>query len=308
MKAVRIHEYGGADVLRVEDVPVPAPGPGQVLLKVEACGINPLDAWFRSGHLAGRLPRALPFTPGWDVAGTVVAAAEGVTGPAKGDRVMGILNFLGEGAYAEFAVADAARLIARPDGLQPVQAAAAMTPGLTGLQMIDKALSLGACKRILLLGALGAVGRAAMAAAVENRLQVTAMVRPGREEEALQLGAHEVVSGEDTQRISALEGHFDVILDTIGPQAVARWENALAPGGIVLSVVPMPPFRFSRQDVKAAGIAVQPDTARLAALATMVACAKVTLPAIEVLTLREARLAHEILPGASGRKFVLVPG
>src|SRR5206468_6714197 len=107
MRAVRVSGYGGPEVLQVEEIPTPIVGPGQVLLKVIACGINPLDAWFRSGHLAGRFARALPYTPGTDVVGTVVARGDGAGAFEAGETLMGVLPVLGDGAYAEYVLADA---------------------------------------------------------------------------------------------------------------------------------------------------------------------------------------------------------
>ncbi|SCW94265.1 NADPH:quinone reductase [Sphingobium faniae] len=305
MKAVRVNAYGGPDVLKLEEVPTPMPGPGQLLLKVLACGVNPLDAWFRSGHLSARFERPLPYTPGTDVVGAVARCGDGVTAFAVGDRVMAILPVLSDGGYAEYATADAASLAALPDGLDPAQAVAAMTPAITGRQMVDKALVHGPCAHMLILGALGGVGRAAVATALARGIAVSAVVRPGREKEACAIGAEPV----DPAHVAALDGAFDVILDMMGPQAVAPWEAALAPGGLVVSVVPLPPASFSRQDVTLTHFAFSPDAAVLAETADMMRSGKITGPQIEMLALDDTARAHELLlTGAGGRKFVVVPG
>lgn len=308
MKAVRVPEYGGPEVLRIEDMARPVPARGQVLLKVSACGVNPLDVWFRQGHLAGRYPRALPYTPGTDVVGIVSASGEDVSSIAVGDRVMGILPFLSDGGYAEYVVADAERLIPLPDGLDPTRAAAIMTPGVTGLQMFEKALSFGPCERALILGATGAVGRAVAAAAIAHGAEVTALVRPGREDDARALGARNVETGSDPARVAALAGTFNAIFDTIGPEAVAPWEEALAENGVAVSVVPLPPAQFARQDASAIGFAFSPDAATLARAAELTRAGQLTSPPVEVVALEEvARIHPFVLGGGGGRKFVVAP-
>lgn len=308
MKAVRVHEYGGPEVLLVEDVAVPAITADELLIEVRACGINPLDAWFRSGHLAARIPRPLPYTPGADIVGIVTQRGANVRTFAVGDWVMGILTPLADGGYAEYVAADAGRFAALPAGLNPVRAAAGMTPGVTGLQMVDKALSIQDCRHVLLLGALGAVGRAALARAIEKGIQVTAVVRFGREEEVLALGAANVLTGESAPPAGKILGTFSCILDTVGPQAVAPWEQALAADGVVVSVVPLPPPAFSRTDITMVPFAYSPDPQSLTKAAEFMQSGHFGERAIETLTLNETHKAHMVLPSsAGGRKFVVTP-
>src|SRR5438445_387146 len=124
MKAIRVHRWGGPEVLQLEEVPAPTPGPGQVVVRVEAAGINFIDVYQRTGHY--KTP--LPFTPGQEAAGTVTAVGPGVTAPRVGDRVAytGVL-----GAYAEYAVVPADRVVALPDAVSAEQGAAAMLQGMT---------------------------------------------------------------------------------------------------------------------------------------------------------------------------------
>ena len=308
MKAVRVHEYGGAEVLVVEDVPVPALAADHLLVKVRACGINPLDAWFRSGHLAARFPRPLPYTPGSDVVGTVAQRGSNVTSFEVGDWVMGILPPLADGGYAEYVVAEAGRFAALPAGLDPVRAAAGMTPGVTGLQLLDKAMSIRNCRHILLVGALGAVGRAAMIRAVEKGVQVTAVVLSGDEHKATLLGAENVLTADSLPPAGEIAGRFDCILDTAGPEAVAPWEQGLAAGGVVISIVPLPPASFVRTDIEMMPFAYSPDPQSLTEAAKLIQSGKLGDPGIETLSLHETGKAHALLPGAAGgRKFVVVP-
>lgn len=308
MKAVRVGDYGGPEVLKVEDVPMPVTGAGQLLLKVVACGINPLDAWFRSGHLSARFARPLPYTPGTDVVGTVVERGEGADQFAVGDTVMGVFPVLSDGGYAEYAVADQERMTAVPEGLDPTLAAASMTPAITGVQMVEKAMSLGPCERMLIIGALGGVGRAAVVTALAQGISVTVSVRPGREDAARALGVQQVVTNEDAAHPDTLGGLFDVVLDLVGPDQVALWENAIAQNGKVVSVVPMAPATFARTDVSFTSFAFSPSAESTNAVATMLRDGTLTVPDIEVLGLDETGKAHAVLPAqAAGRKFVVVP-
>lgn len=308
MRAVRVSVYGGPEVLHVEDVPMPCAGNGQLLLKVIACGINPLDAWFRSGHLAPRFPRPLPYTPGADVVGIVVERGEGAGSFQVGETLMGILPVLCDGGYAEYVVADAERMIAVPQGLDPVLAAAGMTPGITGVQMVERALSLGACDSILILGALGGVGRAAVATALAHGIAITASVLPGREDAARALGVQQVVTGDAGGHAKAQEGGFDVVLDLVGPEAVLPWERAIAAHGTVISAVPRAPASFERHDVNFFPFAYSPTAEATQTVARMLADGKLTISDIEVLGLDDTGKAHALLPGkAGGRKFVVDP-
>jgi NADPH:quinone reductase len=308
MKAVRVSEYGGPDVLQVQEMPMPAVGRGQLLLKVSACGINPLDAWFRSGHLAPRFPRPLPYTPGADVVGTVVERGQGAETFAVGDMLMGVLPVICDGGYAEYVVADEERMIALPEGLDPIVAAAAMTPGITGVQMVEKALSLGNCERMLILGALGGVGRAAVVTALARGIAVTASVLPGREAAARALGVQTVVTADDAARPEALGDRFDVVIDLIGPDHVLPWERVIAPNGRVISAVPVPPTASERTDISFTPFAYSPDAESTRKVAKMLRGGTFTVPDVEVLGLGEIGRAHAVLPGrAAGRKFVVDP-
>lgn len=308
MRAVQVTQYGGPEVLQVQEVPMPTAGPGQLLLKVVACGINPLDAWFRSGHLAPRFPRPLPYTPGADVVGTIIERGDGASKFAVGDMIMGVLPVICDGGYADYVVADEERMTVIPKNLDPAMAAAAMTPGITGVQMVERAISLGTCERILILGALGGVGRAAVATALAHGISVTASVLPGREDAARALGIKQVVTVLDAARPEALGGAFDVIIDLIGPDHVLPWESAIAPYGKVISAVPQPPASYQRGDISHNPFSYSPNAETTNKVAMMLRDGSFTVPQVEVVGLDEIWKAHAVLPGrAAGRKFVVEP-
>ncbi|RJG00649.1 NADP-dependent oxidoreductase [Noviherbaspirillum sedimenti] len=306
MKAIRIHEYGGPEYLRFEDCPIPTPAAGQVLVKVEACGVNPVDAWFRSGHLKAHFARPLPFIPGWEVAGTIVETGVGVTRLTVGERVFGMLNFAADGAYAEYVVTDASRLSPIPSNMTSVDAAALPIAGLTGVQLVETVLDCRPGDRILIAGALGAVGRAAVHAAQLRGARVIAGVRKNRLAEARQLGADDYLAIDDPDAVAQLAGAIQSIVDTVGPAALAPLYGTVAPGGKIVTVVPLPTAPADPDRLAIERHSVKPDPDRLAKLAEDVVGGKFALPDINVLALSDAENAHSLMAkGGLRRKFVL---
>jgi len=155
MKAVVLHEYGGPEKLKVEDVPDPVAGPGEVLVRVAASSVNPIDFKLRGGSYREYFPLQLPAILGRDISGTVRAIGSGVTGFAPGDRVMA----LGDKAYAELAVVKAEDLAHVPEGLDLVEAAALPLVTLTGEQLISRGVNIQRGQTVLVTGAIGGVGR-----------------------------------------------------------------------------------------------------------------------------------------------------
>lgn len=155
MKVVRFHEHGGPEVLRYEDVADPVLGRGQVLLRVLAAGVNYADATRRKGGSSYPRPTPLPFTPGSEVVGTVETLGEGVTGVARGTTV---LAWLGQGGYAEWAVADAADLLPVPPDVNPVEALSLIVQGLSAALILKGSARLQASESVLIEGAAGGVG------------------------------------------------------------------------------------------------------------------------------------------------------
>ena len=155
MKAIRFHEHGGPEVLRYEDVPDPVPGPGQVLLRVLASGVNYADATRRTGGSSYPRPTPLPFTPGSEIVGVVENLGDGVTGIERGATVMA---WLGQGGYAELAVADAADLLPVPAGVKPIEALSLIIQGLSAALILKGSARLQAGESVLIEGAAGGVG------------------------------------------------------------------------------------------------------------------------------------------------------
>ena len=156
MMAWRVHEYGPPDVMRFERIPRPDPGPGVVLVKVEAVGVGPWDGWIRAGK--GASPQPLPLTLGSDLAGRVIAVGPGVSRPRVGDQVYGVTNPEFLGAYAEYALASAAMVASKPTMLSYTEAASVPVVAVTAQQALFDQAQLKAGRTVLIHGAAGSVG------------------------------------------------------------------------------------------------------------------------------------------------------
>ncbi|WP_193612939.1 NADP-dependent oxidoreductase [Nocardioides lijunqiniae] len=269
MKAVRFHEFGDPQVLRYEDVETPTPGPGQVRLRVAATTFNSVEGNIRAGYMQGPIPVALPHTPGLDVAGTVDALGEGVSGWAVGDAVIGFLPMVGDGAAAELALAPAEALAAAPTSIPLTDAAALPLVGLTAWQALFEHAGLKAGQRILVNGASGAVGGYAVQLAHEAGAHVIATADQRSRQHVLDLGADEVVDHAATEVAAAIDQPVDVLLNLapIEPQTFAALAARVADGGVVVSTtVWMPAPGDEARGVRAIDLYVRSDADQLAGL------------------------------------------
>ncbi|MGC7100204.1 NADP-dependent oxidoreductase [Amycolatopsis lurida] len=230
MRAARIHEHGAPGVIRIDEIPRPAPGPGQVLIEVAATSFNPTEVALRSGLLRELVPLTLPLTLGWDVAGTVVELGAGVDTHAIGDRVVGWID----GAAAEFAVADAGALVTAPRGVPLADAAALPLAGLTAWQAIERA-AITAGERVLINGAGGGIGGFTVQLARKAGAKVLATASPRSAAKVREQGAEQLVDYTATTLEEALDGPVDVVLHLVG--APEHEADALVRlGGRIVSV------------------------------------------------------------------------
>ena len=233
MKAIRVHAPGGPEALRYDEVERPAPGPGQVLVKIEAAGVNFVDVYNRTG----RYPVSLPFTPGQEAAGSVAAVGPGVAEPNVGDRVA-YANILG--AYAEYAVVPADRVVVLPNGVSVKQAAAAMLQGMTAQYLATSTYPLKPGNACLVHAAAGGVGLLLCQIAKLRGARVLGTVST-REKAALArgAGADEVIlyTEEDfetgVKRLTNGAG-LQVIYDSVGKTTFEKGLNCLAPRGMMV--------------------------------------------------------------------------
>jgi NADPH2:quinone reductase len=293
MKAATLHRYGDPDVLELEDIARPEPAAGEVLVRVEAAGINPVDVKTRRGQgIAGRL-KGFPVILGWDVAGVVEALGAGVTEFAVGDRVYGMIRFPEEGkAYAEYATAPAAHLARAPQSLTPVEAAAVPLAALTAWQALE-ALDLQAGETILIHAAAGGVGHFAVQLAHQKGAHVIGTASAAKEAFVRGLGAERV--------IDYTQGPFeekaqdvDAVLVTVAGEVRERSPAVLRPGGRLISIVGLPTnAEAAKAEGRTAGaIMVHPDAGQLQEIASRIDRGDLKPTVSAVFPLAEAAAAH----------------
>jgi len=301
MKAIVLHAYGSYENLRYEDAPDPAPKAGELLLRVHATSVNPVDWMHRSGVIRAFLPIAFPYILGLDVAGTVEALGAGVTGFSVGDRVLAVAYH----AYAELCVAPANLVAKMPDGLDFTAAAALPLVTVTGDQLARVAAKAAPGKTVLVTGALGGVGRSAVFAAVESGATVIAGVRGRRIEEAKKLpGITQVVALDDDQAIAALPP-LDAVADAVGHEVAKKVITKVKPGGAFGCFPGAREAVATRSDLEVKMLVAQLDGATTRKYAEAVAAGKLVIPVTRVLPLADAGEGHKLAESGAGGKIVL---
>ncbi|GHG07866.1 NADP-dependent oxidoreductase [Streptomyces hydrogenans] len=269
MKAISYRRYGGPEVLEYGELPDPKVGPDEVLVRVRAAAVNPVDWKAQAGYLDGMIDAVFPVVPGWDVSGVVVRPGVSVTEWAEGDEVMGYVreDFLAHGTFAEYVAAPVRTLARKPRNLSFEEAAALPLAGLTAYQALRTALSVREGETVLVLAAAGGVGSMAVQIARHLGCRVLGAVRESGRERVTALGAEPVLFDEQTftreVRELAPQG-VDAVLDTLGGPFLPHAAKLLAPGGRLASV--------ADGEVLALGgryFWVRPDAADLAALADL---------------------------------------
>jgi NADPH:quinone reductase-like Zn-dependent oxidoreductase len=239
MKAVRIHAFGGPEVLQIEDIARPVPAADEILLKVYASGVNPVDWVVREGgNEALRAYLTLPMTLGWDAAGVVEEVGSAVTGFQKGDAVYGEPNFPGDGSYAEYCAAKASQFAHKPKSLSFTAAAGVPLASLTAWTALFEHGQLQPGQRVLIQGASGSVGGFAVQFAKAKGAYVIGTSSAGNLDYLRQLGADEVLDYR-SQQVEALVHDVDVVLEASPLRDNAERLKVLAvlkKGGIFVSV------------------------------------------------------------------------
>ena len=304
MKAMVVSRYGGPEVLSYEDVPKPSLGEGDVLLRVEAAGVNPGEAKIRAGEFAAY--HTPPFILGYDLAGIVAETARGVTDAQVGDAVYTNCDSTRNGGNAEFVAVRASEIAPRPRTLDAVQAASVPLAGLTAWQALDDVAHLAPGQTILVHGAGGAVGSFAVQFAKVMGAKVIATATGEDLDYVRGLGA-DVVVDYKTEKFEDQAKDADVVLDTQGGETQARSWGTLRPGGILVAT-PGPPDQNAAKahGVRAMMVGVEPNAAQLGQIADLIDSGKVQTRVGLVLPLSEARQAHERLEaGGTHGKIVL---
>lgn len=301
MQAIRIHSYGLTDQLVLETVARPEPAEGEVLVRIKAAGVNPVDWKTRKGGgVAGLLGDAFPLILGWDVSGEVAALGSGARGFLVGDEVYGMIRFPKPGgAYAQYATAPEAHLALKPLTAGHLDAAALPVAALTAWQALFDTARLQAGQRVLIHAAAGGVGHIAVQLARWRGAYVVGTASKPNHGLVKELGADEVfdyTSGrfEDDLR------DFDVVLDAVGPEVAARSYPVLRKGGMLVSITRSASAEeAARFFVRQENIMVRPDHEQLKTIAGLVDGGSLRTSIERVFPLKEARQAHEL--GEKGR-------
>ena len=322
MQAIRIHQHGGPEVLRLEELPTPAPGPGEVLIRVTSAAVNFSDTMRRRDD-PYPFPTTLPFVPGGEVAGTVEALGEGVDGPAPGTRVLALAGPDGSTGYAQFATADARRVVPVPAGIDDDVASTVLVAGVTPLLMLVETARLQPGESVLVPAAAGGVGSYAvqLARALGAGTVVALAGTEAKRKAALALGADHALDPADPRWPDAVREHtagrgVDVALEATGTGELERTLGVLAPFGrlVVYGFASRTPGSLGPDALEAllyrpalnqsitgfnvgAFFVLRPDVAGPAVgrLLGMLAAGTLTVPIHRQLPLAEAAEAHRLM-------------
>lgn len=309
MQAVRFHEYGGAEVLRLDDVTVPQPGVGEVRLRVAGSAFNPVDDGIRGGYLQDAFPVQLPHTPGVEVAGTVDALGDGVDGVAVGDTVIAFLPMLADGSAADAVIAPGNALVTAPTTVPLADAAALPMVGLTAWQALFDHGGLNEGQRILINGAGGAVGGYAIQLAKWAGATVIATASPRSAERVRALGADEVI--DHTAGDVAVDEPVDILLNLarLTPEAFEALADQVRDGGIIVNTVPTIEVPADEaRGLRSAGVFVRSDTEQLSRLVELVDAGTVTVTVDERIPLDALPEVHaKAAAGTPTGRVVAVP-
>jgi NADPH:quinone reductase-like Zn-dependent oxidoreductase len=303
MKAIVLHEYGGPEKLKFEDhVPDPQVSGDTVLIAAVATSVNPIDWKVRSGARQKDFPLSFPAILGRDVSGIVRAVGSNVKHFKPGDRVLALSN----GTYAELVAVDDSKVTHLPDGVDLVDAAAIPLVSLTGDQLVRRAANVQKGQSVLITGAVGSVGRAAVHSAKKLGAQVIAGVRKKQLEDARTLGASEVLAIDDDDAIAKL-APVDAIADTVGGEVAAKLIAKVKAGGCFgyASVIPAETEALN-PTVRITRVFAQPDPSKVREFADDVRDGKFILPIGRRLPLRDAAEAQVLAEKGGVGKIVLL--
>jgi NADPH:quinone reductase-like Zn-dependent oxidoreductase len=291
MKAVVIHAYGGPEVLKLEDVPRPVPKENEVLVRVIAAGVNPVDVLIREGTYAKFFGTTLPLIPGYDIAGIVEKTGAKITKLKVGDPVYAYV--LSGGGYAEYAVATEGEASAKPKSLTYVESAAVPLAALTAWQALIDTARLRAGQTVLIHGGSGGVGSMAIQIAKARGAKVIATASTPNQDLLKQLGADVTIDYTKTKFEDAAK-NVDVVLDSVGKDTLARSYGVVKKGGFIATLVAEPDqAELDKHGIHGAPISVKPNADELAEVTKLVEAKKLKAVVSQVLPLTEAVKAQQ---------------
>jgi NADPH:quinone reductase-like Zn-dependent oxidoreductase len=299
MRAVRVHDYGSADQLKLEDAPQPEPKEGQVLVRLKAAGVNPADWKYRQGLYKAFMPLSFPWTPGLEGAGVVEAVGPGVTAYKSGDAVFGNIN----AAYAEYAVVPAGDLAPKPAALSFEEAASVPVGALTGWGAVEAA-DIKPGQRVFVQGAAGGVGLFAAQLARSKGAHVIGTASAVNLDFVRSLGVEAI--DYDAAPFETVVHDVDNVIDTVGGEVLQRSWDVLKPGGLLVSVA----GRATEEEAKAKGKrfkgASRVAASNLVEIGELITAGKLT-PAIQAsFPLSEAVAAQQLCETGHGRGRIIL--
>ena len=294
MRSVCIYSYGGPEKLVYEEAPCPHPGEGEVLVKVHAAGINPVDWKIREGHLEGMLHHTLPLILGWDVSGVVESLGTNILTLKVGDEVFSRPDIARDGAYAEFIVIKESEVALKPKSVDHIHAAALPLAGLTAWQTLFDAAGLSAGQRVLIHAAAGGVGSLAVQLAKWKGAYVIGTASAGSHDFLRKLGVDQVVDYV-RERFEDVVEPVDVVLDLMGGEIQDRSWNVLKHGGILVSTVNPPSAeKAASGGFREAFVFTKPNAAQLTEIAKLVDEQKLKAIVETILPLSDATRGQEV--------------
>lgn len=293
--AARVHQFGGPECIKIEEIPTPVPGADQVLVQVQAAGVGPWDGWIRSGNSV--LPQPLPLTLGSDLSGIVVAVGPGVSGFKVGDAVFGVTNKRFTDAYAHHAIAEVNMIALRPAALDAIAAASVPVIAATAWQALFDHGHLQSGQTVLVHGGAGGVGAYAIQFAKQAGARVTATASAKDAAYLRELGADTVIDY-SSERFEEVVKDADLVVDLVGGDSQTRSFGTLKPGGFLISAVSNPDQDLaSSAKVTAMFFLVDVTSSVLTTIARLIDDGSVKTRIGPTYTLDEVVEVHEILDG-----------
>jgi NADPH:quinone reductase-like Zn-dependent oxidoreductase len=293
MKAVVIHAYGGPQVLKVEDMPRPEPKENEVLIRVIAASVNPVDAAIRQGYLARIIGDKLPLIPGMDAAGVIEKVGAKMGKFKAGDPVYAFFTLASEGGYAEFALAKEDEVAPKPKSLTYTQAAAVPAAGSTAWKALIETAKLSAGQTVLIHGGSGGVGHFAIQIAKARGARVIATASTANQDFLKQMGADVVIDYTKT-KFEEVAKDVDVVLDAVGEDTLKRSYGVVKKGGIIVSIVDDPDkAALDAHGIRGVSIRTDPKAGTLEELTRLIDAKKVTAVVSQVFPLSDVVKAHE---------------
>jgi NADPH:quinone reductase-like Zn-dependent oxidoreductase len=303
MKAISIRKFGGREVLEFLDLPKPTIKPNEILVRLKAAGVNPVDWKIRKGLLQGRLPHEFPIILGWDGAGVVEEVGSEVKNFKKGDEVFAYARkeIIHDGCYAEYIALEERHLAIKPKNLSFEEAAVIPLSGLTAYQSLFESLQLKKGEAILIHAGAGGVGGYAIQLAKQAGAHVITTASAGKRDYVKELGADEII---DYGRIDFVEairaahpGGIDAVFDTVGGEVQEKSADVLKKGGRLTSILALNEGALRKKGVVPGYVFVRPESDHLHRLKEMAERGTLKVRIADRFPLNEAAQAHEIIEG-----------